>query len=219
MTPKPPPKRKRAKTAKLQVLKGGGQGGPPRRCTGATRTGKPCGIAPLKGTDRCWRHPAIADTYARHEAGKAGRECWSRDRWLAAYEQTLRVSEACRLTGISRTTAYEARQRDEAFALAWADVDARVVERLEAEMFRRAHDGVTKMVVSAGKVLGEERQFSDQLLMFALKAKRPETYRENHRIEHTGADGGPINTNLIMDPALAREARDLIRRAAATGGD
>ena len=38
-------------------------------------------------------------------------------------------------------------------------------------------------------------------------------------LEHTGADGGPISASLIMDPALAREARDLIRRAAATGGD
>lgn len=171
--------------ADLTVIQGGGKAGP-RGCTGPTKTGRPCGMAPTPGSDRCWRHPHKADTYTRHEAGKATRERWSRERWLAAFEQTLMVSEACRLSGVSRTTVYEERQRNEEFALAWADVDARVVERLEAEMFRRAHDGVEKMVVSAGKILGEERQFSDQLLIFALKAKRPDVYRERVDVKHSG---------------------------------
>ena len=91
---------------------------------------------------------------------------------------------------------YEERQRNEEFALAWAGVEEGLKERLHAEAVRRAADGVERLVVSAGREIGTEQHFSDQLLMFLLKAKDPETYRENVKITHGGSINRTINVDL-----------------------
>ena len=36
------------------------------------------------------------------------------------------------------------------------------------------------------------REYSDTLLIFMLKARKPDVYRERASIEHTGANGGPL---------------------------
>ncbi|MCA1701257.1 MAG: hypothetical protein LC790_21110 [Actinobacteria bacterium] len=72
--------------------------------------------------------------------------------------------------GIARRTAYDARQADEDFAVAWADVEEATTERMEREAYRRAVDGVDRDVFYQGAVVGAERQYSDNLLMFMLKA-------------------------------------------------
>lgn len=166
---------------------------PTRPCTGTTKAGNPCKASPLKGSDRCRRHTLASDT---SDTKPARDEAWDRDAFLAAFDEHLMVSKACEVVGIHRSTAYLERQRNESFAVAWADVEERTVERLESEMFRRAHDGVEKMVVSAGKRLGVERQYSDTLLMFALKAKRPDRYRENVKVEHAGAIRSDVRIDL-----------------------
>lgn len=88
--------------------------------------------------------------------------------FLKALAETSMVKEACATVGIGRSTVYDARQADEAFALAWADVESETTDQLEAEAKRRALDG------------------SDTLLIFLLKARRPDVYRENVKVEHSG---------------------------------
>ena len=51
---------------------------------------------------------------------------------------------------------------------------------------RRAAEGTLKPVYQGGKLVGEIREFSDTLLIFLLKGKRPEVYRENVKVEHSG---------------------------------
>ncbi len=58
---------------------------------------------------------------------------------------------------------------------------------LEDEAIRRARDGVTIPVFYAGKEVGAIRRPSDTLLMFLLRAHRPERYRERPWV----AAGGP----------------------------
>lgn len=106
--------------------------------------------------------------------------------FLTALESTGMVMEACKAVGVGRSTVYEARQRDEDFACAWADVDEALVERMEREAHRRAVHGVHRDVFYKGDVVGEERHYSDTLLIFLLKAKRPEVYRDNVKVEHSG---------------------------------
>lgn len=138
----------------------------------------------MKSGDYCRRHvPAEASDTSD---GGARDERWDREKFLSTFEYTGMVSEACRMIGIARSTAYLERQRNEEFAVAWADVEERATERLESEAFRRAHDGVSKMVVSAGQVLGQEQVYSDGLLQFLLKAKRPERYRDRVDVAHSG---------------------------------
>ena len=77
------------------------------------------------------------------------------------------VAEACKAAGIGRRTAYDERQRDEQFALAWADVLEEATEELEQVAVRRAREG------------------SDTLLIFLLKARRPDVYRDNVKVAHS----------------------------------
>lgn len=85
-------------------------------------------------------------------------------RFLDELETTANVAGACRAARISRTIAYEWKAQDPAFAAAWQDALDAALDQLEQTAIERAHSG------------------SDQLLMFLLKAHRPEKYREvvNH---------------------------------------
>lgn len=125
--------------------------------------------------------------------------------WLEAFHEHGTVSAACRDADVGRSTVYDARS-DEAFAQAWDDIEAETTDRMEREAFRRSVEGVDRDVYHQGEVVGQERQFSDTLLIFMLKARKPKTYRDNVRVEHTGADGGPITLDAPVD-GLDRSTR------------
>lgn len=81
-------------------------------------------------------------------------------RFLDELESTANVAGACRAARISRTIAYAWRAQDPVFAAAWEDALNNALDDLEQEAFRRAREG------------------SDQLVMFLLKAHRPDKYRD-----------------------------------------
>ena len=55
------------------------------------------------------------------------------------------------------------------------------VEKLEAEVDRRAIEGIDHPVIYKGSITDTYKEYSDNLLMFRLKKLRPE-YRENYSI-------------------------------------
>ena len=75
-------------------------------------------------------------------------------------------------------------------------------ELLEAEARRRAAMGVEEPVFYKGQVVGHIRKYSDNLLMFLLKAHWPEKFRENLSIDQrvSGSDGGPVKTEHVFQP-------------------
>jgi hypothetical protein len=160
----------------------------PPRCTGKRKDGKPCTAFPKKGTDRCGRHPRddAPDTPspAREETPRPER--WNRDHWLDTFRWCGMVSMTCELMGISRQTAYAERQRNEDFAVAWADIEEETTEAMEREAYRRAVEGVTTPMVSAGKHVTDVQNYSDRLLEFMLKSRRPEKYRDRVDVNHSG---------------------------------
>jgi hypothetical protein len=127
------------------------------------------------------------------------------DDFLAALAQGATVAEACKTAGLGRRTAYDQRQRDEAFALRWADAIEEGTEALESEARRRAMEG------------------SDTLMIFLLKARRPEVYRERMSVESRVEHGfKPLTApelqrlrELGQDPAND----EAFERAAAILGD
>jgi len=102
------------------------------------------------------------------------------------------VTRACEAAGIGRRTAYDCRDRDEDFAAAWADALEVAAEAFEAELRRRAIEGVERPVYQSGELVGHIREYSDTLLIFGLKGLKPEKYRDRRAIEHTGPGGGAI---------------------------
>ncbi|MGV0954251.1 MAG: terminase [Fluviibacter sp.] len=106
------------------------------------------------------------------------------------------VTKAAAAAGICRQTAYNWRETDKKFAEAWDDAIEAGTQEMEAEAIRRAVKGTQKPVFHQGQVCGHVNEYSDTLLIFMLKARRPKVYRERVSTEVTGLDGQPL-TNLV----------------------
>lgn len=102
------------------------------------------------------------------------------------------VGEACKAAGITRRTAYNWRDKHPEFARAWDEALRIGVSALEDEVHRRAFVGTEEPVFHRGRECGIIRKYSDTLAIFLLKAHVPEKYRDNSRVELTGARGGPL---------------------------
>jgi hypothetical protein len=117
------------------------------------------------------------------ETPKKGRPpaAW-RDAFLKALADTGNVRAACHVAGVGRTTAYRAQADDPAFAAAWETAIEESVDLLEIEARRRAVKGTDKPVFHQGKQVASVKEYSDTLLIFLLKANRPEKYRDNYKL-------------------------------------
>ncbi len=114
------------------------------------------------------------------------------------------VVAACDKAKVNRPWAYEVRELNADFATAWDEALAEATERMEMEARRRAVDGVLEPVFQGGGKVGTVRKYSDTLLIFLLKAHAPTKYRDNGRLELTGANGGPIETKTNVSVDIAR---------------
>ncbi len=79
-------------------------------------------------------------------------------RYLAALAKGRAPTVAARMAGLARSTVYKWRRDDVEFAVAWADCVEQGLDLLEDRAYQRAMKN------------------SDQLLMFQLRARRPEVY-------------------------------------------
>ena len=105
-----------------------------------------------------------------------------RAEFLSVVADTGIILRACELTGIGRTNVYRWRKEPEFEAALQLAVEE-ATERLELEARRRAFEGVEKPVYQGGEHVGDIQEYSDTLLMFLLKAARPEVYRETIRVD------------------------------------
>jgi hypothetical protein len=117
-----------------------------------------------------------------------------RGEFLAALRDIPNVSRAARVVHLSRRALYNIRDDDSQFEAAWNDAIDEGIEAMEAEAMRRAVEGVDKPVFYQGDEVAVLREYSDTLLIFLLKAHRPDKYREN-KIDLT-TDGGPIGVTF-----------------------
>ena len=83
-----------------------------------------------------------------------------RAKFLASLEEGNSIARAASDAGVGRSTAYEWRTAEPAFAKAWDDAVESGTDALEDEAIKRAKNG------------------SDTLLIFMLKGRRPEKFKE-----------------------------------------
>lgn len=125
------------------------------------------------------------------------------DLWRAAFLEALRdtcnVRHACEAARVSRSWAYECRERDEGFRAAWNDAVEDACDLLEAEAWRRAMKGCEKPVYQRGELVGTVIEYSDTLHLALLRAHRPEKFRERIDNRHSGPDGGAIPIAVAWD--------------------
>ena len=125
-------------------------------------------------------------------------------RFISALEKTGVVGLAARAAGVSRQTVYTHIKKDEDFAAEFDRAVEDSADRLEAEAVRRAVEGVEEPVfgkleganAGTGEV-GTIRRYSDTLLIFMLKGRKPDVFRE--RVDHT-VKGVLLRWDLPLPP-------------------
>jgi hypothetical protein len=115
------------------------------------------------------------------------------------------LQEACAAASIARSTAYQWRSDDADFAAGWDEALDEAADRMEREAFRRAVEGTNEPVYHQGQEVGAVRKYSDTLLIFLLKAARPEKYRERTETRHTGLT--PDEAKNLPDEELAAKLK------------
>jgi hypothetical protein len=103
----------------------------------------------------------------------------NREAFLDALSETANVTAACERVGISRRAIYEWREEDPDFVAAWERALNLGTDALEDEAVRRGREGTVKPVFYKGEECGGVREYSDTLLIFMLKARRPEKFRDS----------------------------------------
>ena len=106
-----------------------------------------------------------------------------RRKFLKALAMTASVSAAAKHIRVCRNALYEWRKDDPSFRVEWDEAVELGTDALEDEAVRRAYDGTLKPVYYGGKKVGTVREYSDSLLVFMLKARRPEKFRERFDID------------------------------------
>ena len=78
-----------------------------------------------------------------------------------------------------------------------------VVDAMEEELHRRSTKGVLEPVFYKGEMVAKIRKFSDPLLMFALKGKRPEIYRERFDVNQNVTGSLDLNIQATINQIYA----------------
>ncbi len=134
-----------------------------------------------------------------------------RAEFLKVLSRTGNVTHAARAVGMSRQGVYDAKYADEEFSKKWDDAVEQAIDLLEIEARRRAFKGTRKPVFFQGRQCGHIREYSDSLMMFLIKGKRPEYATE--RREVSGRDGGPVEVRNLSDGEIDSKLSQLLGKA------
>lgn len=108
------------------------------------------------------------------------------------------IRGACMSVGVGRQTHYDWFSSDLDYARQCEDALEDFADKLEAEAFRRGVVGDDRPIMYKGKEVGQIRERSDMLLLAALKALRPDKYRDRF----------DINLSRLSDDELLQIARE-----------
>lgn len=125
----------------------------------------------------------------------------AQEQFLKTFAKNANVRAACMVAGIDRSQVYRWQEHDEEFSFKFNIATEEANDLIRGAMWLRGVDGITKPVVSMGKVvyveeMGKdgkiekkpltEKVYSDSLLSLLAKARMPE-FREKQQIEVSGA--------------------------------
>lgn len=156
-----------------------------------------------------WREPAQGGPGRNYSADPTT----MKPKILDGIASGLFPAEIAQALGIVPGTIREWRRQDPEFDQMCVEAESVVTDQLEREAIRRAARGVLEPVVHKGEVVmytnpetGQEeplmqRRYSDGLLQFLLKGRRPEVYGDRTKVE--GSVG------LELDGAKASLAQKL----------
>lgn len=121
--------------------------------------------------------------------------------FLKAFARIGFVVKAARAAKIHFSSHYEWLKSDATYAAAFEEAREACIETLEAEAYRRATD---------------KKKPSDVLLIFLLKAARPEVYREVKELKHSGELNQQHSIRVVQDDDWYGNSHRLLAQAPAT---
>jgi len=157
-----------------------------------------------EATEQAAETVEAAESTAVESAEEATGLTASQAAFLAAYAETGNISWAARAAGISRQRHYVWSEQSEAYREAAAVAQSEAVEFLELEARKRAAEGMRQYKFHEGTpilhpITGEpyyEEKRSDTLLIFLLKALKPEMYRERSDVKMDVSHSGQVAVNV-----------------------
>lgn len=169
-----------------------------------------CEYAGMEGIDAFYS-PDFADDMSKKGNNKKNLKlnAVTKVEFVVRLVENPSITAACKSLGISKPAINAHCFRYPLFSLLVKEAIATIREKIEDAAYERAVLGVEKGIWWQGERVGEERQFSDQLLITLLKANMPEKYNRPQGLEVSGPDGGPIE----LDDAKQR-LNDLVTRHA-----
>lgn len=125
--------------------------------------------------------------------------------FIGAIAEGLSIDNAATAANVHPTTVYQRRRENKEFRDAWNEAAEVGTRLLEQEAQRRAFHGSDEPVFFQGLQCGVIRKYSDTLMIFLLKARRPEKYRDG--VE----DGGRGNTvvNITIEDKKEDEPKEV----------
>jgi hypothetical protein len=118
--------------------------------------------------------------------------------FLRVYGATASIPLACRAARISVSAHYRRLKRDPVYAERFALATKRVGSLLEAEAYRRAHDGVEKPVYQGGMLVGTVQEYSDTLMAKLLDRFMRDEYKPPKK-EKTAKNSSEVLIRLINE--------------------
>ena len=107
-----------------------------------------------------------------------GLDVW-RPKFLAELRKSANVSEACRVSGIARVTAYDHRDRYEGFAAEWEEAVDHALDTIEGNVYRIAMDR-------------EDSRSALHAAKFVLSNRRRDRWNERQQLP----DIGPVKVDF-----------------------
>ncbi|WP_374944480.1 hypothetical protein [Sphingomonas sp.] len=126
--------------------------------------------------------------------------------FIEALADTGLVSAACEAVDMSVASAYRLRRAagSGGFRSAWDDATAHAAARLTDVAFTRAIEGTDIPVFDRdGCRIGAKRQYSDRLLMFLLRAYRPEVFRHANQEIRRAHEPAPAPPRPVVEAVAA----------------
>lgn len=124
------------------------------------------------------------------------------NKFFKALAENKTIGDAAKIAGYSRRSVYDYADEDPEFKEKFNDAKEDIAERLEKEADVRAVEGYTagyKTVYIEGKPKSVPiKRKSDALLMFRLRALKPEIYRDNYNPDVEELEAPPIKVEFAV---------------------
>lgn len=133
--------------------------------------------------------------------------------FLNQFSMNGNITKSAEYVGIERSSHYRWMKEDPEYRALYAEAEDQFADNLEAEARRRAFEGYEEDVYYQGDIVGQQRKFSDTLLIFLLKGAKPQKYKDRVEQETTHKGGldlelRKLTTDELKDMLEAGEAID-----------